>query len=200
MHFALLQKWHLGFFNGNYTPNYRGFDNYFGYYLGEEDYFTHFRSDAQSGKKGFDFHNNSEPVFINDTYSTYIYGNMTLDVLNDYAMDTNPNKDPFFIYLPFQAVHAPLEAPENVIASFYNVTISNYQRSVKAAMVTVLDETIGVIVDAIKNKYKLWNDLLIIFSTDNGGPVYNGEASSNWPLRGSKATLFCLIYTQYLNL
>ncbi len=92
--------------------------------------------------------------------------------------------------LPFQAVHAPLEAPQNVINSFYNVTISNYQRSVKAAMVTVLDNAIGDIVNAIKNKYKLWDNLLLIFSTDNGGPVYKNEASSNWPLRGSKATLY----------
>ena len=63
------------------------------------------------------------------------------------------------------SVHAPLEAPTNVIDSFYNVTIFNYQRSAKAAMVTVLDNTIGDIIDAIKNKYKLWDDLLLIFST-----------------------------------
>eukprot|EP01084_Bolivina_argentea_P263957 446958_1 len=185
----MLGKWHLGYFNGNYTPNYRGFDSYFGYYLGNEDYYWHNRSDGEdnSHNDGFDFHNNSKPVFINDTYSTYIYGNMTLDILHKYATNNDPNKSPFFIYIPFQAVHAPLQAPQNVIDS-YNKTIFNYQRSVKAAMVKVLDDTIGDIIDAIKNKYKLWDNLLLVWSTDNGGPIYKGEAASNWPLRGGKQT------------
>ena len=161
--------------------------------MGNEDYFWHNRTDTVDGQPqgdGFDFHNNTQPAFINDTYSTYIYGNMTLDIIEKYAKDTNPNKSPFFIYLPFQAVHNPLQAPQNVINSFYNVTISNYNRSVKAAMVRVLDDTIGVIIDAIKNKYNIWDDLLLIWSTDNGGPIYHNEAASNWPLRGGKATLY----------
>ena len=37
----LVGKWHLGFFRHEYTPNYRGFDSFFGYYQGHQDYFTH---------------------------------------------------------------------------------------------------------------------------------------------------------------
>eukprot|EP01084_Bolivina_argentea_P003679 6921_1 len=183
----MIGKWHLGFFNKEYTPTYRGFDTYFGYYNGAEDYYTHYVG------KGFDFRNNTQPIFINNTYSTYIYGNLTLDILAEYDSNNNPNKPPFFIYLPFQGVHAPLEAPQNVIHTM-SKTISNYNRSVKAAMITVLDVTIGTIIDALKNQYNLWDNLLLIFSTDNGGPVYYyqkvTEASSNWPLRGSKGTLY----------
>lgn len=189
----MIGKWHLGYFNGNYTPTYRGFDTYTGYYLGEEDYFWHNRTDTGDGKpegNGFDFRNQTQPLFKNDTYSTYIFGNITMDILEKYATNTDPNKSPFFIYLPFQAVHAPLQAPQNVINSFYNVTIPNYNRSVKAAMMRVLDDTIGKIIDAIKNKYNLWDDLVLIWSTDNGGPIYHNEAASNWPLRGGKATLW----------
>ena len=56
-------------------------------------------------------------------------------------------------------------------------------------MITVLDDVIGDIVDTLKRLH-LWDDLLLIWSTDNGGPVYPNEAASNWPLRGGKVTLY----------
>lgn len=34
-------RWHLGFCNWNYTPTYRGFDSFYGFYSGAEDYYTH---------------------------------------------------------------------------------------------------------------------------------------------------------------
>ena len=124
---------------------------------------------------------------MNGNYSTYIYGNETIRILTDY--DNSDQKNPFFIYLPFQAVHEPLQAPQYIIDSF-NATIPNKNRAKKAAMVTVVDAVIGEIVDFLKNKSKtnLWDNLMLIFSTDNGGPVNN--AASNFPLRGSKATLW----------
>jgi len=36
-----LVQWHLGFFTEDYTPNRRGFDSFYGYYQGKEDYFDH---------------------------------------------------------------------------------------------------------------------------------------------------------------
>ena len=158
-------KWHLGFFEPRYVPTARGFDTYFGYYLGAEDYYKHDRAD--NGDQGYDLRNYTTPVMDNGNYSTYLYGNETIRLLTEY--DNSDQENPFFIYLPFQAVHEPLQAPQYIIDSF-NDTIPNKNRAKKAAMVIVVDAVIGEIVDFLKNKSKtkLWDNLMLIFSTDNG--------------------------------
>lgn len=54
-------------------------------------------------------------------------------------------------------------------------------------MLSKMDDSIGIVVDALRQKKMLENSI-IIFSTDNGGPAegFNLNAASNWPLRGVK--------------
>ncbi|KAK2138803.1 hypothetical protein LSH36_2397g00000, partial [Paralvinella palmiformis] len=40
----IIGKWHLGFFKKSYTPIHRGFDSFYGYFVGAVDYFTHMRN------------------------------------------------------------------------------------------------------------------------------------------------------------
>ena len=54
---AAVGKWHLGFTTDEYTPTYRGFDDYLGYYSGAEEHFTHEKSGV--GYTAFDLANNS---------------------------------------------------------------------------------------------------------------------------------------------
>lgn len=56
-------------------------------------------------------------------------------------------------------------------------------------MVSAMDDSMKVIMDALKEKNELHNSI-ILFSTDNGGPPADGNIASNWPLRGAKDTLF----------
>ncbi|XP_049270278.1 arylsulfatase I [Rhipicephalus sanguineus] len=37
----ILGKWHIGYFNLNYTPTYRGFDSFCGLHTGPDDYYSH---------------------------------------------------------------------------------------------------------------------------------------------------------------
>ncbi|MBS13921.1 MAG: hypothetical protein CME19_20295 [Gemmatimonadetes bacterium] len=56
-------------------------------------------------------------------------------------------EDPFFLYLPFNAVHWPLQAPQDDIAC-YNT--DNPDRTIQLAMVKRMDIAIGAVMDAIE--------------------------------------------------
>lgn len=39
--YTLALQWHMGFYKWDYTPTFRGFSSFLGFYSGGEDYFTH---------------------------------------------------------------------------------------------------------------------------------------------------------------
>ena len=100
------------------------------------------------------------------------------------------NSTPWFMYLAYQSVHSPDEAPMRLTGRFNN-TISNDHRRTFAGMVTALDEGIGNVTATLRETGQA-NNTLIVFTTDNGGPAdnFNGNMASNYPLRGMKRTLF----------
>ena len=63
----MIGKWHLGFCNKKFWPNRRGFDSFYGFLGGSEDYFSH------SKAKGYDFREGDEVAWeANSTYSTFL--------------------------------------------------------------------------------------------------------------------------------
>ena len=176
-------KWHLGMMKWEYTPTYRGFDTFYGYYDGAEDYFTHSRDEGH-GFQGLDFRNNTTPVTNKKgTYSTFLFTEAVEKIIARHDSD----KGPFFIYTAYQSVHAPLEAPQSYIDDPACQSISYRKRRIFCGMLRAADEGIANITMKLEEK-NLLNDTIIIFTADNGGQTAAG--SSNWPLRGNKATVF----------
>ena len=58
-------------------------------------------------------------------------------------------------------------------------------------MVSAMDDSVGYITQSLKDT-GLYNNSVIIFTTDNGGPAngFDGNMANNWPLRGRKRTLW----------
>ncbi|XP_033760300.1 arylsulfatase B-like [Pecten maximus] len=173
-------KWHLGFYKEEYLPNNRGFDTFFGYLTGSEDYYTKRHCFGQN-VCGNDLRDNFKPVVPNpDEYSTEMYSKRVIDIVNNY----NSSK-PMFIYLAFQAVHGPLEVPARYKNKY--TFIKDHNRQIYAGMVAAMDEAVGNITAAFQAK-GIWDDTIMVFSTDNGGQIKNG--GNNWPLRGWKKSLW----------
>ena len=177
----IVGKWHLGMYKWEYTPTYRGFDSFYGYYEGAEDYFNHTRA-ATKKCKGIDFRNNTKPVTDREgNYSTNLFTEAIEQAINEHDSE----KGPFFIYAAYQAVHAPLEAPQKYFDKCQSIPYKH--RQTFCAMLRAADEGISNITMLLKEK-NLLDNTIIIFTTDNGGQT--AEGSSNWPLRGNKATVF----------
>jgi arylsulfatase A-like enzyme len=95
-------------------------------------------------------------------------------------------KNPFFLYVPFNAPHTPFQAPKSQYNKFAHVKDKN--KRVYYAMIAALDDAIGKIMDQVK-KSGIEENTLIFFTSDNGGATYTG-ATSNGDLNGGKITNF----------
>ena len=90
-----------------------------------------------------------------------------------------------FLYMPFNAPHAPLQAPRKWIDEY--AAISDPKRRMFAAMVTALDAAIGSLLRTLDEE-GMTKDTIVLMFSDNGGPTDLG--ARNTPLRGAKASTF----------
>lgn len=170
---AMAGKWHLGHAYRKFLPGSRGFDHSYGHFNGAIDYFTHLR------EGGLDWHRNGKAL-EEPGYSTDLIGAEAVRRIR-----TRDERKPLLLYVPFNAPHSPLQAPEAAIAR-YN-SIQDRQRRIFAAMTETMDAAVGRILDALEERQMTRNTIVLFFS-DNGGPVNLG--ARNTPLRGAKATVF----------
>lgn len=170
---AIVGKWHLGHFAPEYLPTRRGFGHQYGHYNGAIDYFTHDRDG------GFDWHRDDQ-VCRDEGYSTRLIGKAAAQFVTDTA-----GKQPFFLYVPFNAVHSPHQVPDEFTQAYPNLKGA---RQKYAGMLAALDEAVGTIVDAVQ-RAGVRDNTLFIFSSDNGGPQ-PGQVTDNGPYRAGKATLY----------
>ncbi|NNJ27278.1 sulfatase [Alienimonas chondri] len=103
--------------------------------------------------------------------------------------------EPFFLNYWQFSVHAPFDAKQELIQKYRpKVDPDDPQRSpTYAAMVESFDDAIGTLLDTL-DRLELANDTIVIFTSDNGGNMYNEvdgtTPTSNAPLRGGKATMY----------
>ena len=171
---GMFGKWHLGT-QPQFHPQVRGFDEFYGFLAGAHSFFPVKREERihSTIMRGHDPIKESE-------YLTDAIARETVRFINAHA------DEPFFAYVPFNAVHTPIQATQEYQDRFPNV--QDETRRDYYAMTSALDDAVGAIVDAIE-KNQLTENTLVIFLNDNGGPMYTG-VQSNGPLRMGKLFLF----------
>lgn len=170
---AIVGKWHLGTIMPEYLPTRRGFDHQYGHYLGAIDYFTHKRDGGHDWRR-------NDKVCYDEGYTT--------ELLADEAVRRIEQRDkskPLFLYVPFNAVHTPLQVPEKYLASYEKLP---EQRRQLAGMLAAMDQAIGRITAAIESA-GMRDDTLFVFSSDNGG-YRPGVVTDNGKWRAGKGTLY----------
>ena len=213
---GIIGKWHAGFYDG-YLPHQRGFDYAWGWYGGSSLFYVdeknpefvtyknpkgeydHYK--AENGKYQWKRDSIATAIFINGKisdekeYQTYAIAREATNFIEK-------NKDePFFLYVPFGAVHTPLQAPKKYYDRLAH--IKDEQQRFLLAMLLAKDEAIGKIQQKLKD-LGLYDNTIFVFSGDNGsvwhnegfdsqsahGTYYaaNPDINLNFPLKGGKLT------------
>lgn len=174
-------KWHLGAYPTLHPLN-RGFDFFYGHLGGGHRYFP----EELTIKRSEDANGESE------SYQTWILRNHEPDPPSKYLTDAfsdeavgfiERSKDkPFFLYLAYNAPHNPLQATEKYLSRFPDIKDQN--RRTYAAMISAVDDGVGLVLDKLE-ELRLAENTLVFFLSDNGGPETK-NASDNGALRGGK--------------
>ncbi len=167
---ACVGKWHLG--EGEaHRPTARGFDEFYGT-LANTPFFHPVKFiDSRVS-------NDVQPVTDDAFYTTDKYAERAADWIE------RQQNDPWFLYLPFNAQHAPLQSPKKYLDRFASIT--DEKRRTFAAMLSAMDDAVGAVVQKVRDLGQE-ERTIILYWADNGGPTQS-TTSRNDPLRGFKMT------------
>jgi len=148
---ALIGKWHNGLYCRDALPHQRGFDLFYGFPNGGQDYWKWnlLRNDAAAPHDG--------------RYLT--------DALNNEAIRfiREQKAKPFALFLAHHAPHSPLQAPEPLVQKYHERLGHDASEAVAItyAMIEAMDTGLGRVFQALRDE-GLWENTLIVFTSDNG--------------------------------
>src|SRR5262245_10157693 len=150
---AAVGKWHLGY-SPEFRPTKRGFDEFYGTLANTPFYHPRQFIDTRVGPDVME-------VKDKEFYTTDAYAERAVDWIG------KQKGKPFFLYLPFNAQHAPLQAPKKYLDRFPKL---EGNRRTFAAMMAAMDDAIGKVLAKVKAMGQEKNTI-VWFISDNGGPT-----------------------------
>ena len=189
-------KWHLGLADGS-RPGHHGFDHWYGFMAGCIDFYSHiFYWGANKPGPGLnpthDLWEDDEEIWDNGHYFTEAITEKAIAYLRQAAA----NDQPFLLYVPYNAPHYPMHAPQSYMDRFAHLP---WDRQVMAAMISAVDDGIGQILAEVE-RLGLRENTCSFFTADNGpsresrnwldgtqDPYYGGSAGM---LKGHKFSLY----------
>lgn len=180
-------KWHLGSIDALHPLN-RGFDEFFGFLHGANAYFDHkSRTDAVfANARGLRGRGPVNPILRGHEpvhEAEYLTDALTREAV---AFIDRHADDPFFLYVPYNAPHTPLEVTRHYYDRFPE--IEDHATRVYKAMISAVDDGVGAILATLK-EHGVSDNTLVIFTADNGCAIYT-QACTNEPLHHGKLLPF----------
>ena len=207
-HFA--GKWDAGMATPQHTPSGRGYESTLHYFHHANDYWTFRGTGNCKGAKGsvemadlwnmrpsppqMPWYGRGAKEYMNDAQCTdahqrpgkaggaCVYEDILFEERIKQTIEAHDTKGPLFAFWATHIVHGPLQVPDAQLARF-NFINDSKTRQTYHSMVNWIDGAIGRVVAKLRAK-SMWRRTLIVFSSDNGGPISGG--ANNYPLRGGK--------------
>ena len=171
---GLIGKWHLGDKTQNH-PLKNGFDYFWGFISGARNYFYDPNEKSRNSIRNV-VENYSETNF--EGYLTDVLGNKAVNFIDK----NHQSNTPFFLFLSFNAPHTPMQAKNEVLEKF-----KDNPRRVYASMMWSMDESIGNVIDVLKENNQ-YDNTIIYFLSDNGAAMSND--ASPFPFKGWKGNQY----------
>lgn len=225
---ALFGKWHLGMFRQSALPRQRGFDEHMGYLQGcgsEATHLTHccmpgpnvssgdhdFVCQPHAGDtkemRGYDWFKSApggdseaDPS-ANHTRSAVMIGDAAVEYIGRVRKQSDTK--PFFLLLPFQNIHSPYTSEQRHRDLYPADSYTELERTI-FGLLSEMDEQVGRVVAALKEDPAVYDNTVIVFSSDNGAP-HSGDdidhpeqvtpgsppwLARNFPYRGDKTRIW----------
>ena len=165
---ACIGKWHVGYKPG-FRPLDRGVDRFFGFLGGQHDYFDSRLGDPITAMS-FDYDafvfDQDRP--IQDKDMDYLTDELTRQAVAWTTAQVQA-KRPFFLYLPYNAPHPPMQATWEKLEPFAKARGGRFNsRDEARAMIQSLDDGVGQLM-ATLDRLGVATNTLVIFTSDNGG-------------------------------
>lgn len=200
---GVIGKWHLGAHISNHPLN-RGFNEFFGHLGGGHTYFpenltiqdSYFTGDYYQIPDEKDPNKTWKAPAETASYRTWIMKNhepvktdkYLTEEFSDAAVDfiERNQEEPFFLFLSYNAPHTPLQASKKYLDRFDHIT--DKKRKTYAAMVSAVDDGVGLVLNKL-SALGIEENTLVFFLSDNGGPETK-NASNNGILREGKGSIY----------
>jgi len=174
---AIIGKWHLGLDSPN-TPTEKGFDFFKGF-LGDmmDDYYNHLRH-------GNNYMRHNQQIIDPQGHATDIFSDWAIEYLNG----RKDKKEPFFLYLAYNAPHTPIQPPKEWEEKVKQREPGISEKRAKiVALIEHLDDGVGRVLATLE-KNGMMKNTLILFSSDNGGDL--GPGADNGIYRNGKGSMY----------
>jgi arylsulfatase len=199
---GIVGKWGLGAPHTNSIPTKKGFDFFFGYNCQRQAH-TYYPVHLYKNERRVYLDNDTIPpnTLLDKNADPLNPGSYKKYTLKEYTGDlmfkeltsfvNDHKREPFYLYWATPIPHAPIQAPQRWV-DYYVKKFGDekpylgdkgyfphrYPHAGYAAMISYLDEQVGLLVQQLK-ELGIYDNTLIIFTSDNG-PTYNGGTDSPW--------------------